>query len=54
VNLALQNDGGTALTAKIEDKGTGGPPLTGGPLIKCYDAAGAVVAGTIDATVQGY
>jgi hypothetical protein len=54
VNLALQNDGGTAQTVKIEDKGTGGPPLTGGPLIKCYDAAGAVVAGTIDATVQGY
>jgi hypothetical protein len=54
VNLTLQNDGGTAQTVKIEDKGTGGPPLTGGPLIKCYDPAGVAVAGTIDATVQGY
>ena len=54
INLTVQNDGNNAITARIEDKGTGGPPLTGGPLIKCFDAAGTAVIGKVDAQLQGY
>ena len=40
--------GETAVTARVVDKSTSGP------LIQCYDAAGAAAAGTVDATAQGY
>jgi hypothetical protein len=49
VNLTVQDDGGTAITAKVLDKN---PTL--GPLTQCYTAAGAPVAGTVDAILQGY
>lgn len=49
VSLTVQEDGGSAITAKAIDKN----PTTG-PLVKCFDAAGVAVAGTVDATVQGY
>jgi hypothetical protein len=54
IELNLVNDAGTALTATIEDYGTGGPPLTSGPLIKTRDAARAAVAGKISGRIQGY
>lgn len=47
IQLTLQDDGGTATFAKWADK------LTSGPLIYCYNSAGAKVAGTIDAKIQG-
>jgi len=49
VNLSLLSDTGTAFIAKVIDKN---PTL--GPLIKCYDASNNPVAGSVDATVQGY
>lgn len=49
VNLAVQDDGGTAITARVKDK-----DAALGPLIECLDAAGAAVSGTIDAYIQGY
>lgn len=48
VQITLQDDGGDAVRAALVDKSTSGP------LIKCYDSAGALTAGTIDARVQGY
>ena len=48
VYLTLRNNGGTAISAQIIDK------LETGPLIKCFDANNNVVAGSVDATVQGY
>ena len=49
VICSLQEDGGTAERWKVDDKNH-----ETGPLIKCYDASGNVVAGTIDARIQGY
>jgi hypothetical protein len=49
VQLTVQNDGGTAITARTEDKNA-----TLGPLIKCLDAAGSATTGLVDARVQGY
>jgi hypothetical protein len=49
VSLTLEDDGGTAVSVKFFDKN----PSTG-PLVKCFNAAGAVVAGLVDAQVHGY
>jgi len=49
VNLTLQDDGGTAVTARVIDKDT-----VNGPLVRVYDDTGTSVSGTIDAIVQGY
>lgn len=49
VQLTVQNDGGSAITARTEDKSA-----TLGPLIKCLDAAGSATTGLVDARVQGY
>jgi hypothetical protein len=48
VQLTLQDDGGDAVYAKVMDKSVSGP------LIKCYDSAGDLTSGSIDAHVQGY
>jgi len=49
VSLTLQDDAGTAVTAKIIDKDE-----ALGPLIKAYDAGGSATTALIDATIQGY
>lgn len=49
VQLTLEADGGTAFKPEIVDKNN-----TLGPLIKCRDASGVLVSGTVDAIVQGY
>lgn len=49
IQLTLQSDGGTAITTKYLDK-----DIVSGPLIKCFNAANAAVAGIIDAKVKGY
>jgi hypothetical protein len=49
VQVTLQNDAGTAVTATIEDKSA-----TLGPLIKARDSSQVAVTATVDATVQGY
>lgn len=49
VQLTVQNDGGSAITARTEDKSA-----TLGPLVKCLDAAGSATTGLVDARVQGY
>lgn len=49
INLTLQDDGGSAVTAVVMDKS-----VALGPLIECRNSAGSSVAGTVDATVQGY
>jgi len=49
VNLTLQDDGGTAETARVIDKDE-----TSGPLVKAYDSSGAETGATIDAIVQGF
>jgi hypothetical protein len=48
VNVTLIDNGGTAVTARVFDKDE-----VNGPLVKLFDAAGAVVAGVIDAEVIG-
>ena len=48
VLLTIQDDGGSAISARAVDKSLAGP------LIKTADAAGAAVSGTIDARVQGF
>jgi hypothetical protein len=48
VRASLLDDGGTAVNLRIIDKNVVGP------LIKCFNAAGASVAGLVDAEVQGY
>lgn len=48
VVLTVQDDGGSAVSARTMDK------LATGPLIKCFNTAGTAVAGTIDADVIGY
>lgn len=49
IQITVQNDGGSAITARIEDKSA-----TLGPLVQCLDAAGSATSGLIDARVQGY
>lgn len=49
VQLTLQTDGGTAVTARYEDK-----DATLGPLVKCFNSAGTAVSGTLDARIKGY
>lgn len=53
VQLTVEHDGGTAIAAKYFDKQALGG-ANNGPLVKCYDAAGALVAGTVSATIQGH
>jgi len=48
-DIAVQDDGGTAIAVRVIDKN---PAL--GPLVETLDAAGASVSGTIDAAVQGF
>jgi hypothetical protein len=48
VNLTLQDDGGTARTARVLDK-----TITG-PLIKCFDGSNAATGGRVDAIIQGF
>lgn len=48
VQLTLQDDGGTAVTAICADKDE-----ALGPLIHCRNAAGSLVAGVVDARIQG-
>ncbi len=47
IQLTLQDDGGTAGSAKWNDK------LASGPLVYCFNNSGAKVAGVIDARIQG-
>jgi len=54
VEMNLVNDGGTALSATIEDYGTGGPPLTNGPLVRTRDTARAAVAGRLSGRIKGW
>lgn len=49
VNVTLQDDGGAAVLARVIDKNK----ITG-PLIGCYDSSDILVAGTIDAIIEGY
>ena len=49
VHLTLQDDGGTALTARVMDKDE-----TLGPLINTFDATNAATTGNVDAIIQGY
>ena len=48
VSLTLQEDGGSAETAKVLDK-----DATNGPLVETLDD-GAAVSGTVDARIEGY
>lgn len=48
VSLTLQDDGGTATSAKIVAKNETGA------FIQCFDAAGIAVPGVVDAITQGY
>src|SRR5574343_1615849 len=43
VNLTVQDDGGSARTARVMDKSTSGP------LVKCFDINGNPTAGKVDA-----
>jgi hypothetical protein len=47
IQLTLQSDGGAARYALYQDK------LATGPLVACFDLAGAQVAGNLDARIQG-
>lgn len=49
VSLTLQHDGGSARTVRTMDKNA-----SLGPLVQCFDSAGAGTAGKIDAVLQGY
>lgn len=49
VQITVQADGGSGLTARAEDKHP-----TFGPLIAVYDAAGTQVSGLVDVEIQGY
>jgi hypothetical protein len=49
VALTLQDDGGTAISAKVFDK-----DADLGPLVKTLNSSGTAVSGTIDATIQGF
>lgn len=48
VLLTLQDDGGTARTARVVDKDE-----DLGPLVRCYDSAGVATTGLLDARIQG-
>lgn len=48
VQLTLQDDGGTAVSARWVDK-----DKTLGPLVQCINSAGTAVAGVLDARIQG-
>ena len=48
VQLTLQDDGGSAVSAQWVDKNA-----TLGPLVQCINSAGALVAGVLDARIQG-
>ncbi len=48
IQITVQDDGGTAITARIIDK------AKEGPLIKTMSDSSTFVAGTIDATLQGF
>jgi hypothetical protein len=48
ISITLQDDGGSAVNARIVDK-----QISPGPQIKVLDAAGTATTGVIDATVQG-
>lgn len=54
VGMDLVNDGGAALSATIEDYGTGGPPLTGGPLVKTRDTTRSAVGGKLSGRIKGW
>ena len=47
-SIALQEDGGNAVTLKIIDKDE-----KRGPLVRAYDASGIETTATIDVTVKG-
>ncbi len=49
VSITLQDDGGSAATAKVIDKN-----VETGPLVKLFDTNGNAAGGLIDATIQGY
>lgn len=49
IQITVQNDGGSAITARIEDKN-----VALGPLVQTLDAAGSATSGLVDARVQGY
>lgn len=53
ISITVEDDTGAAISAKYFDKNTTAG-AAGGPLIKCYDAAGAITAGTVSVTIQGY
>lgn len=48
VNITLQDDGGSAVTARVIDK------ALNGPLIKCFNSSWVATTGHIDAHIQGY
>jgi hypothetical protein len=48
IQLTLQDDGGTAISAQWVDK-----DATLGPLVQCINSAGTLVAGVLDARIQG-
>lgn len=54
VGMDLVNDGGAALSATIEDYGTGGPPFTGGPLVKTRDTTRSAVGGKLSGRIKGW
>jgi hypothetical protein len=49
IQITLEDDGGSAVTARYVDKS-----IALGPLIKCFNAAGSAVAGTVDVRLKGY
>lgn len=49
IQLTLQDDAGTAVTAKIVDK-----DAVSGPLIETRDASGALTESVLDARIRGY
>lgn len=53
VTLTVQTDGNGGVTARVIDKGTGGPPLTGGPDVEVLNVAGVAVVGLVDAKIKG-
>lgn len=51
IQLTVQADGGTAISARVDDKVT---TLGAGPLIHGLDAAGSNTSALVDAHIQGY
>jgi hypothetical protein len=49
IQLTLLYDGGTAVGVQIVDK-----DAVQGPLIRCINGSGGIVAGRVNATIQGY